>query len=65
MFLFFRENKAWHFIWIIGCEDDWHEMSIKPYFAWKKNNFFLIFRMPSFALITGAFSDTLEHLQKV
>ena len=25
-FLFFRENKSWHFMWII-CQDDLHEMS--------------------------------------
>ena len=26
-FLFFRENKSWHFMWIICLADDSHEMS--------------------------------------
>ena len=33
-FLFFRENKSWHFMWIICWADNSHEMS--TCFPWKK-----------------------------
>ena len=26
--LFFRENKTWHFLWIVRLADNSHEMSI-------------------------------------
>ena len=35
--LFFRENKTWHFMWIICLADDSHEMS--SYFLWNIKHF--------------------------
>ena len=26
-FVFFRENKAWYFMWIVCLADNWHEIS--------------------------------------
>ena len=31
---FFRENKIWHFLYVVCWVDDSHEMS--SYFSWKK-----------------------------
>ena len=38
---FFRENKSWHYMWIICLADDSHEMSTVFSEKYKKNNFWV------------------------
>ena len=38
-FFFFRENKSWHFMWIVSLADDSHEMS-GLVFSVKQKKFF-------------------------
>ena len=46
-YLFFRENKSWHFMWIISQADDSHEMSILVFSEKKK-------KVSSAAVVIGA-----------
>ena len=52
-FLFFRENKSWHFMWIVCSADDSHEIS-RLVFSEKSKKKKKKFRMSSAKILLGA-----------